>query len=81
MAIYKGGQSQFDLHEAANKEDPWDNDADFNGKVIATRGAGKDWSNIHSLDRMYKKDGEEFPIGGTGIAKGKREKRMKNETY
>jgi hypothetical protein len=74
MAIYKGGQSQFNLHEAANKEEPSINDADYNGEVIAKE---KDWSNIHFLDRMHKEHGEETPIGGTGIAKGLRKKNEK----
>ena len=74
MVIYKGGKSQFDLYKAAEAQEPLMNDADDMGQLIAKE---KDWSNIHSLDRAYKKDGEETPIGGDGIAKGLRKENEK----
>ncbi len=74
MVIYKGGKSQFDLYKAAEAQDPLMNDADDMGKLIAKE---KDWSNIHFLDRSYKKDGEETPIGGDGIAIGLRKENEK----
>jgi hypothetical protein len=69
MPIYKGGQAQFGLHEAANANDR-ESEADFNGRVAAD----SKYFNIHSLNKAYKEAGEEFPIGGTGLAMGKQKK-------
>lgn len=76
MAIYKGGKSQFALHEAANKEnlqlrsEEWDN-----GEMIASR---PDKHTVKGLEAVLRVFGEPTPISGAGIAAGK-QSRKKND--
>ena len=78
MAIYKNGQSQFGLHEAAMEQDLKvdQNEADFNAEVAAKN---PKLFTVETLNTSHKKFGDEFPMGGTGLAKGKRRMEKKDK--